>query len=69
MSIRRLGVGVVVLGGYLYVVGGFDGILFLNIGKGLLYYNKFVYWFLFVVKKIENNGIDIWFRSLYFIFL
>lgn len=43
MSIRRLGVGVVVLGGYLYVVGGFDGILFLNIGKGLLYYNEFVY--------------------------
>lgn len=43
MSIRRLGVGVVVLGGYLYVVGGFDGILFLNIGKVLLYYNEFVY--------------------------
>lgn len=31
MSFRRFGVGVVVFDGYLYVIGGFDGILFLNI--------------------------------------
>lgn len=31
MSFRRLGVGVVVFDGYFYVIGGLDGILFLNI--------------------------------------
>ena len=33
MSTRRLGVGVAVLGGYLYAVGGSDGTSPLNTGK------------------------------------
>lgn len=35
MSTRRLGVGVAVLGGYLYAVGGSDGTSPLNTGKRL----------------------------------
>lgn len=43
MSTRRLGVGVAVLGGYLYAVGGSDGTSPLNTGKGLLHHNELVH--------------------------
>lgn len=42
MSTRRLGVGVAVLGGYLYAVGGSDGTSPLNTGKGLSHHNELV---------------------------
>lgn len=42
MSTRRLGVGVAVLGGYLYAVGGSDGTSPLNTGKGnIIHYIAF----------------------------
>ena len=45
MSTRRLGVGVAVLGGYLYAVGGSDGTCPLNTGmlvmKNILDYNVY----------------------------
>ena len=46
MSTRRLGVGVAVLGGYLYAVGGSDGTCPLNTGmfvmKNILNYNVYL---------------------------
>ena len=38
MSTRRLGVGVAVLGGFLYAVGGSDGTSPLNTGKLIWYF-------------------------------
>lgn len=43
MSTRRLGVGVAVLGGYLYAVGGSDGTSPLNTGKVLSHHNELVH--------------------------
>lgn len=40
MSTRRLGVGVAVLGGYLYAVGGSDGTSPLNTGKAIVWLFK-----------------------------
>lgn len=37
MSTRRLGVGVAVLGGYLYAVGGSDGTSPLNTGEAIVW--------------------------------
>ena len=54
MSTRRLGVGVAVLGGYLYAVGGSDGTSPLNTGEALSCFLREVNFWLndFLIKCI-----------------